>query len=208
MADHISSCLRNGTRFAKSTTDQGVDASLLWLAVPFGLVTAADPALAATAAAIAATLELEGGTRRYATDQYYGGGAWPLLTAWLGWWGTSAGDLGVAQRCAAWVEHCYDRADRLPEQVGGVHRDPGSYRLWVGRWAHPQLTWRGRTPCTSSCGTNYRGPSPVPLPTRGQQARPWRRLTLAARAAAPNPPKQPSQRTLDHRGSSERKGLK
>jgi GH15 family glucan-1,4-alpha-glucosidase len=143
VADHIWSRLRNGTRFAKSSTEQGVDASLLWLAVPFGVVRPADPALAATATAIEATLELEGGTRRYATDRYYGGGAWPLLTAWLGWWGISTGDVGVAQRCASWVERCYDRADRLPEQVGGEHRDPDAYRVWVGRWGLPaaDLAW-------------------------------------------------------------------
>jgi GH15 family glucan-1,4-alpha-glucosidase len=78
--------MHEGGRFAKSSADRGVDASLLWLAVPFGVVSLADPTMAATASQIAATLDLDGGTRRYASDTYYGGGAWPLLTAWLGWY--------------------------------------------------------------------------------------------------------------------------
>ena len=80
-------------RFAKSSVDRGVDASLLWLAVPFGLVPPAEKAMAATAAEIERALVLEGGIRRYGADSYYGGGAWPLLTAWLGWYRASAGDL-------------------------------------------------------------------------------------------------------------------
>jgi GH15 family glucan-1,4-alpha-glucosidase len=143
VADHISSRMRSGPGFAKSSTDGGVDASLLWLALPFGVVSPNDPALAATATQIEGMLELEGGTRRYPTDRYYGGGAWPLLTAWLGWYHTGKGDLGAAQRCASWVEHSYDSAAHLPEQVGGEHRDPDAYRMWVGRWGPPaaDLAW-------------------------------------------------------------------
>ena len=49
--------------------------------------------MAATAAEVQESLELDGGIRRYGADTYYGGGAWPLLTAWLGWYRASTGDL-------------------------------------------------------------------------------------------------------------------
>ena len=125
VAEHIRSRMRNGPRFAKSNADGGVDASLLWLAVPFGVAGPGDTVMAATAAEVEEGLELDGGIRRYAADTYYGGGAWPLLTAWLGWYRARTGDLRGAERWAAWVEGCFDSAGHLPEQVGGEHRDPG-----------------------------------------------------------------------------------
>jgi GH15 family glucan-1,4-alpha-glucosidase len=143
VSDYIWSRMRSGPRFAKSSTDAGVDASLLWLAVPFGVVDPGEPDMAATAAEVERALELDGGIRRYAADTYYGGGAWPLLTAWLGWYRASIGDRPGAQQCASWVEHRYDGAGHLPEQVGGEHRDPESYRKWVGQWGRPaaDLAW-------------------------------------------------------------------
>jgi isomaltose glucohydrolase len=143
VADYINSRLRNGTTFAKSSDNSGVDSSLLWLAEPFGAVGHRDPIMVATAAEIDESLDLGGGTRRYLADTYYGGGAWPLLTAWLGWYRATTGDVERARRCATWVEECFDAAGRLPEQVGGDSRDPSSYRAWVGRWGPPaaDLAW-------------------------------------------------------------------
>ncbi|HTT89192.1 MAG TPA: glycoside hydrolase family 15 protein [Acidimicrobiales bacterium] len=143
LSEHILSQRRSYGRFAKSNASSGVDASLLWLAVPFGVVGPGDPAMDATAAEIEQQLDLEGGTRRYAADTYYGGGAWPLLTAWLGWYRARAGDLSTAQRCASWVEDRFDTPGHLPEQVAGEHRDPEAYRTWVGRWGPPaaDLAW-------------------------------------------------------------------
>ena len=152
--------MRSGPKFAKSSANGGVDASLLWLAVPFGVAGPSDMVMAATAAEIEDSLGLDGGIRRYAADTYYGGGAWPLLTAWLGWYRARTGDVPSAQRWAEWVEHCYDGGGRLPEQVGGEHRDPEAYRSWVERWGLPARTWRGRMPCTSSCGMSCRGYEP------------------------------------------------
>jgi GH15 family glucan-1,4-alpha-glucosidase len=219
VAEHILSRMCSGAGFAKSSADRGVDASLLWLAVPFGLVGPADEAMAATASEIEAGLVLEGGIRRYAADSYYGGGAWPLLTAWLGWYRASAGDLLTARRCASWVEDCFDPAGHLPEQVGGDHRDPGSYRTWVARWGRPaaDLAWShamyfvlwdelqrlgGELPSSSRPVTD-------PSVTQRASGPPLAAAHLAARTGAPNPPKQTSQGTLDHRGEpKERKGLK
>jgi GH15 family glucan-1,4-alpha-glucosidase len=218
VAEYILARMRSGAGFAKSSADRGVDASLLWLAVPFGLVSPADEAMAATASEIEAGLVLEGGIRRYGADSYYGGGAWPLLTAWLGWYRASAGDLFTARRCASWVEHCFDDAGHLPEQVAGDHRDPGSYHTWVSRWGPPaaDLTW-SHAMYFVLCDELQRlgsGPStysqPVTGPSTNQRAAgPPLAAHLAARTGAPNPPKQTSQGTLGQRGEpEERKGLK
>jgi GH15 family glucan-1,4-alpha-glucosidase len=197
VAEHIHSRMRIGSRFAKSSANSGVDASLLWLALPFGVVSPDDPAMAGTAAAIEDELLLDGGVRRYAADRYYGGGAWPLLTAWLGWARARAGDLSTAQRCRSWVEQCFDGFSHLPEQVFGERRDPDAYGTWVGRWGPPaaDLTWSHAMyfvlwdelqRAVPDPSTNPRAVGP-PLATTG----------LAARAGAPNPPKQTSQGTLD-----------
>ena len=176
--------------------------------------------MAATAADVQESLDLDGGIRRYGADTYYGGGAWPLLTAWLGWYRSSTGDRSVRNGAPPGWSTAYDGAGHLPEQVGGEHRDP-ELVPHLGRPLGPPggRPRRGRTPCTSSCGTNYRGsrpsrlreslhdPEPLPDPsTKPAGSRPAAGGDhLAARAGAPNPPKQASQGTLDQRGALERK---
>ncbi len=130
-------------RFAKSTASDAVDSSLLWLAVPFGLVAPEDPRFTATVRAIEDELEFEGGLRRYAADTFYGSGAWPVLTASLGWHYAALGDLTNALRCHRWVIDHIDAAGRLAEQFGGERRDPGHHAEWVKQWGAPaaDLTW-------------------------------------------------------------------
>jgi GH15 family glucan-1,4-alpha-glucosidase len=130
-------------RFPKSTSDEAVDASTLWLCVPFGIVTPAQPAMAATVDAIAAELDLDGGIRRYPGDTFYGGGAWPVLTASLGLYRLAAGDRRAADECLAWVEARFDAEGRLGEQFGGERVNPAMYREWIQRWGHParDLLW-------------------------------------------------------------------
>jgi GH15 family glucan-1,4-alpha-glucosidase len=120
--------------FAKSDHDQQVDGALLWLCRPFQVVAPNEPAFVETVTRIVAELDLDGGTRRYPTDTYYGGGAWPVLTASLGSYYAAAGDLDAAQRRQDWVTDRTDPQGRLPEQVGGDRRDPEHHHEWVGRW--------------------------------------------------------------------------
>jgi GH15 family glucan-1,4-alpha-glucosidase len=129
--------------FCKSDHSSQVDGALLWLSQPFQVVPARDPAMAETAWRISAELDLDGGTRRYPSDTYYGGGAWPVLTASLGWHYASTGDLAGANRCLDWVAARFDSEGRLGEQFGGERRDPASYRRWVERWGPPaaDLLW-------------------------------------------------------------------
>jgi GH15 family glucan-1,4-alpha-glucosidase len=130
-------------RFAKSSASHEVDASLLWLSEPFGLVGPTDAVFARTAADIARELNFEGGLRRYPGDTYYGGGSWALLTASLGWHYAVLGDLTAARRQLEWIAARYDGDGHLGEQFGGERRDPEHHAYWVARWGPParELLW-------------------------------------------------------------------
>lgn len=199
VASTIASRVSDAGTFEKSSARSGVDASLLWLAVPFGAVEVDDPVMAATASAIEEGLIFDGGIRRYKQDTYYGSGAWPLLTAWLGWYRASQGDLDAARRWASEVERHFDSAGRLPEQVGGETRDPTNYLLWVGRWGEPaaDLTWAHAMYFVLWDQLNKRAPDPPP------GGDPLRRPT-----GAPHPPKQATKQATPQppRGPTEKEG--
>lgn len=129
--------------YVKSSTNGDVDASSLWLSVPFGVVEPADQYLDKTVALIEDRLSLEGGIRRYPTDVYFGSGAWPVLTGSLGWHYLALGDVEGAERCRAWIAAQFDGEGLLGEQFGGERRDHEHYELWVEQWGPPakDLTW-------------------------------------------------------------------
>lgn len=114
-------------------TDQ-VDASLLGLATPYKVVGPGDPLMQATIVQIEATLRRGGGVHRYAADTYYGGGAWVLLTAWLGWYYTQTGAIHKALAAKKWVEDQADDLGNMPEQVPVALNDPTYYEPWRERW--------------------------------------------------------------------------
>ncbi|KQX64763.1 glycoside hydrolase family 15 protein [Paenibacillus sp. Root444D2] len=116
----------------------GVDASLLWLTVPFGVCEVNDPIMLKTVQAIEADLKHEG-IQRYVEDRYYGGGEWLLLTAWYGWYQAKLGNREEAQRCLDWVMSKADKLGRLPEQVAESLRDPSSHPEWIAKWGEPAL---------------------------------------------------------------------
>jgi GH15 family glucan-1,4-alpha-glucosidase len=134
---------RREGRLEKSNDNRQVDGALLWLSEPFGLCDAYEPAFVETASEVSVKLDLNGGTRRYPTDTYYGGGAWPVLTASLGWYQASVGQLDEAQRRRRWIADRFEADGRLGEQFGGERRDPEKHAEWVGRWGHPaaDLLW-------------------------------------------------------------------
>jgi GH15 family glucan-1,4-alpha-glucosidase len=129
--------------FAKSSENDDVDASVLWLGTPFRVVAPSDPHFLDTVSMVEDRLTLNGGLRRYPTDTYFGSGAWPVLTASLGWHYVSLGNLTEARRCREWVTAHIDPRGRLGEQFGGEGRDPEHYLEWVDRWGPPaqDLTW-------------------------------------------------------------------
>jgi GH15 family glucan-1,4-alpha-glucosidase len=129
--------------FAKSNENADVDASALWLSTPFRVVEPTDSSFARTVTTIEEQLSLVGGVRRYPTDVYFGSGAWPVLTASLGWHYLTIGDLESARRCQQWISDRFDAEGRLGEQFGGELRDAPHYHEWVKRWGPPaqDLTW-------------------------------------------------------------------
>jgi GH15 family glucan-1,4-alpha-glucosidase len=135
-----------GTRvgyYVKSSANDEVDASSLWLTVPFGVVAPTDESFAKTVSLIEDQLSLDEGIRRYPSDVYFGSGAWPVLTASLGWHYLAIDDVEGAKRCRDSIAALFDGEGLLGEQFGGDRRDPKHYQEWVAKWGPPakDLTW-------------------------------------------------------------------
>lgn len=131
-------------RLTKWLGGSGIDASLLWCVVPFDMVPPEAPVMRATVAAIeSACVGPGGGVHRYPDDTYYGGGAWLLLTAWLGWYYCRVGNRRRAQELREWLERQATADGALPEQVAVDLYDPAAYAGWVARWGAPAcpLVW-------------------------------------------------------------------
>lgn len=129
--------------FPKSNANDDVDASILWLSTPFGVVDPHDEVLRVTTSLIESRLELNGGIRRYPTDVYFGSGAWPVLTATLGWHFVAVGEFAQAQRCLDWIVDHFDIQGLLAEQYDGELRDRDNHDFWVSKWGPPakDLMW-------------------------------------------------------------------
>lgn len=130
-------------RFVKSSQNDGVDSSILWLSTPFRVVAHDEKLMVSTVRSIEQELTLHGGLRRYSTDVFYGSGAWPILTASLGLYYLSIGDVDRAEQQLAWIQARFDEDGRLGEQYFGESHDPEHYHQWVARWGESAkvLTW-------------------------------------------------------------------
>lgn len=120
--------------FVKYLGTEQVDGSLLGLTVPYRVVGPDDPVMRATVSQIETTLRQGGGVHRYPADTYYGGGEWVLLTAWLGWYYTKAGEFDKATGAQKWVEEMVDDKGHLPEQIPATLNELSSYEPWRQRW--------------------------------------------------------------------------
>ena len=124
--------------------NDGVDASLLAVAMPFQMLPLDNLIIMSTIETIEEDLHrTDGGVYRYKTDVYYGGGEWILLTAWLGWYYTSVNQLDKAQALCEWIESQADENGWLAEQVSDHPLFPEHYTPWIKKWgpiANP-LTW-------------------------------------------------------------------
>jgi GH15 family glucan-1,4-alpha-glucosidase len=129
----LENCVQNG-RFMKYVGWEAVDASLLGLAVPYGVITPENAIMLATVEEIEATLRAGGGVHRYTKDTFYGGGEWVLLTAWLGWYYSKIGDFDKASALMKWVEAQADENGWLPEQIPSSLNDTSFYEPWRRRW--------------------------------------------------------------------------
>jgi GH15 family glucan-1,4-alpha-glucosidase len=135
--------LTPGGELAKSVGLDMVDANLLSVAVPHGLLSPDDPIMQRTVARIERELHAPGsGVHRHLEDVYYGGGVWVLLALWLAWYYLEKGDIHHADELTTWSESQADADCQLPEQVNAVMLAPRFYGEWVrrrGPIAHPLL---------------------------------------------------------------------
>lgn len=129
----LDNCVVEG-HLVKFIGNPAVDASLIGAATPYQLLPADDPRMAATIAKIEADLLRGGGICRYLADTYYGGGAWLLLTAWLGWHYAEIGNHARAAELRDWVASQATAESALPEQVSHDLLAPEYYEGWVERW--------------------------------------------------------------------------
>lgn len=128
-------CIAPEGHFAKFIGNNAVDASLLWLGVPYGVVPLDDPRFAATLAKIERDIVRPGGgVYRYGADTYFGGGEWLLLAAWLGWTYAELGRIDDARRMKAWVESQAHADGHMPEQVADYALDPAYIQPWIDKW--------------------------------------------------------------------------
>ncbi|MBP2019213.1 GH15 family glucan-1,4-alpha-glucosidase [Symbiobacterium terraclitae] len=123
----------HGGRLTKFADGRSIDANLLWVSVPFGLLSPSDPLMEATVAELERRC-VTGGVHRYPEDTYYGGGEWLILSAWLGWYYVRAGNRARALELLAWVERQADERGDMPEQVTDRANVPEMVQPWVNRW--------------------------------------------------------------------------
>ncbi|MFY0542563.1 glycoside hydrolase family 15 protein [Brevibacillus sp. H7] len=131
----------NGTengRFVKSLGNPAVDASLLWLSLPFGLAALDEPTMEETVRQMEQEIVRGRGVHRYPEDVYYGGGQWILLSAWLGWYYAQTGRTDEAGDILCWIESKWTE-EGLPEQVQDHLLAPKAYGEWVERAGQPAL---------------------------------------------------------------------
>ena len=121
-------------RLTKWLGADGLDASLLALVSPMRFEVATGTLGAATVAAVAAELEVDGGVHRYADDTYFGGGQWPLLSCMLGLARLDSGDREGAMRSLQWAISTAAASGDLPEQVDWHLLHPQHEQEWIERW--------------------------------------------------------------------------
>jgi len=134
LADLRATCSHDGS-FTKGPQDLRVDASVLSLATPFGLIAPSDPVMRATVERVRVELASpSGGIRRYLGDTYYGGNPWLLLTAWLGWHDRLTGDEQGRAHARDWVLQNAGADGFLPEQLTDEAQAPHFVQPWIDRW--------------------------------------------------------------------------
>lgn len=125
----------SGLEKPSAVVESGVDASLLGVIHPYAVFARDDPVALNTVAKIETDLlRKNGGMYRYVRDQYYGGGEWILLAAWLGWYYNLTGREDRAADIALWIENQADASGHLPEQVSDHALSPKYYPEWHGKW--------------------------------------------------------------------------
>lgn len=129
----LTHCQHEGV-FVKAVGRKDVDASLVALAIPYGVVEPGSELMRNTVKRIEKDLVRDYGTHRYATDTYYGGGQWLLLSAWLGCYHARLGEVEEANAYLNWLMTQSDQTGQMPEQVPLQLNQPSFYPQWLERW--------------------------------------------------------------------------
>ncbi len=119
---------------AKWLGSSEVDASLLALVSPLGVVAPSSELGIATIQAVESALSVGRGVHRYLADTFYGGGQWPLLSCMLGLAHAGAGNREAALWQLDWAAATVDAQGTMPEQVGDHLLAPSQRQEWVDRW--------------------------------------------------------------------------
>jgi GH15 family glucan-1,4-alpha-glucosidase len=135
--------IENGS-LVKFLGTEWVDASLIHAATPYRLLDVDDPVMMRTVERLEAELRTNGGgLHRYVADNYFGGGEWILLTAYLGWYYVERGEREKAEAIRTWIEGHQTACGELPEQVQNTLLIPEMMQPWTERWGPPAvpLVW-------------------------------------------------------------------
>ena len=125
---------KNG-KFQKSTSNQGIDANLLGLFVPFNVFSKDNDGFQKTLKKIESDLLTQKhGLHRYREDTYYGGGEWILLSAWLGWVYANQEKTYQAIEMLQWVETQFTDEGFLAEQTGNNLFHSTFLDVWQNKW--------------------------------------------------------------------------
>ena len=112
-----------------------IDASLVWLSIPYGVFPPGHPAIVQTVRRIEMELLRDGGgVQRYPQDTYYGGGLWIPLAAFLGWYYLAMDRPVEAGRQLGWIVRQQTPKGLLPEQVLDHTNEPSTIKPWEERW--------------------------------------------------------------------------
>lgn len=136
----IKEAIRKGKHFSgyypKHLGSDLVDASLIWLSVPYGVVDPLEPGMVKTIQEIEKHLLIQGGVKRYSQDTYYGGGRWILLSGFLGWYYVRTGRKEEAATLRNWIAAQSLEDGSLPEQISDMVNDPSMIQPWIDRWGN------------------------------------------------------------------------
>ena len=118
---------------AKWFGSASVDASCLALIEPLAYVPSSTPLAIRTIEVIRERLARPG-VHRHLEDNYFGGGQWLLLTAFLGLAEAATGQFDPAHSRLAWIEAQAQSNLDLPEQVCAQALRPDFEQPWIDKW--------------------------------------------------------------------------
>lgn len=132
--DYIIRNLTKDKRLIKSSSNSGVDGSLVWGISPFDILDTEEEIIEKTCEKIYSDLCFKGGTKRFLEDNYFGGGSWILLSCYLGKYFKTIGNEKRYFEIKKWVESQFQFNGYLPEQTPEFLLKPDFYKKWVDKW--------------------------------------------------------------------------